>query len=842
MAEGEEWKTAFRTRYGSFEFLVMPMGLTNAPATFQQFMNEIFRDMTDRFVVIYLDDILIYSDNLEEHKSHVRQVLARLREHDLHVKPEKSRFHATTIEFLGFIISPEGISMDPAKTKAVSNWPAPSTLKELQSFLGFANFYRRFIARFSDIVVPLVRLTRKDVQYTWGSDQQTAFDAIKHAFTQAPVLAHFNPEYPLLVETDASDHAVAAILSQISSLDGELHPIAFYSRSMVPAETNYDIYDKELLAIYAAFRQWRHYLEGASHTIQVLSDHKNLEYFTTTKQLTRRQVRWSEYLSTFNFVIRYRAGRLGTKPDALTRRGDVYPSKGDGGYAKANPQNFQAIFRPEQFLQAVILDSAALLTSIKSGLKTDPFAQKILSRLKNGDLSDVRWSTTEDGDLLLHQGKVYVPDHKDVRLDVLRSTHDHRLAGHPGIANTIRNIRRHYYWPRFEAFVIDYVKSCSECRRAKSIRHKPFGPLRFLPVAERPWDSLSMDFIEGLPVSDGYDMILVIVCRFTKMALFIPTYRDIDAEVLASIFLRHVFAKHGTPSDIVSDRGKLFVAQFWRSLCNLLGIKVNLSTAYHPQTDGQTERINQILEQYLRIFINYQQDDWHSLLPLAEFAYNNTTHSATQVTPFFANKGFHPKLEVSLKSVPSNDAHTLGADLTKLHEYLREQLRLTTHRYREATANRHLPIPDFQVGDRVWLDATNIRTRRPMKKLDHRRLGPYAILEKISTHAFRLGLPLSMKAIHPVFHVSLLEPASTSKIRNRISNPPLPVEINDEQEYEVSRILDSRRVRSKVRYLVGWTGYEHTDEATSWEPPENLTNAQRLIAKFHRDYPHKPRP
>src|SRR5882724_1283006 len=278
----------------------MPMGLTNAPATFQAFMNHIFRDMTDIFIVIYLDDILIFSNSLEEHQVHVRRVLDHLCEYDLHSKPEKCLFHTQQIEFLGFMVTPTGISMDTAKTDAVSAWPTPTNLKAVQAFLGFANFYRQFIVGFSDIVIPLIRLTRKDTPFAWSPDHTKAFETLKTAFTQAPILAHFNPDNPIVVETDASDYAIAAIISQISPDDGDIHPIAFYSRSMQPAELNYEIYDKELLAIFEAFRQWRNYLEGSTHIILMLSDHKNLEYFATTKLLICHQVHWSELLKVHN--------------------------------------------------------------------------------------------------------------------------------------------------------------------------------------------------------------------------------------------------------------------------------------------------------------------------------------------------------------------------------------------------------------------------------------------------------------------------------------------------------------------------------------------------------------
>src|SRR5882724_5753690 len=316
--------------------------------------------MTDIFVVIYLDDILIFSDSLEDHRVHVQCVLEHLRKYDLHSKPEKCFFHMQKIEFLGCMVTPTGISMDTTKTDMVSVWPTPTNLKAVQAFLGFTNFYRRFIVGFSDIVIPLIHLTRKDTPFTWGPNHTKAFETLKTAFTQAPILVHFNPDNPIVVETDASDYVMAAIISQISPNDGDIHPIVFYSCSMQPAELNYEIYDKELLAIFEAFRQWCNYLEGSAHVVLVLSDHKNLEYFATTKQLTHHQVRWSEYLSGFNYLIRYRAGWLGTKPDALTRRDDVYPC-GENAYALANLHNFQSMFKAGQLLHAIVLDSASLL-------------------------------------------------------------------------------------------------------------------------------------------------------------------------------------------------------------------------------------------------------------------------------------------------------------------------------------------------------------------------------------------------------------------------------------------------------------------------------------------------
>jgi len=293
--------------------------------------------------MIYLDDILIYSNNMSEHHRHVSEVLKCLRKAGLYAKAEKCKFHSESVEYLGYILSPSGLTMSDDKIKIIQDWPEPKKVKDIQSFLGFANFYCRFIFNYSDIVIPLTRLTRKDIPWKFDSSCQDAFNSLKKAFTSTPILTHWIPNAQLIVETDALDYALATILSVVNE-DNEVHPVAFHSRTFTAAELNYDTHDKELLAIFEAFKIWQHYLEGPAYPIDIVTDHKNLEYFSTTKILTRRQVRWFEYLSQFNLVIRFCPGRLGTKPDALTRRWDIYPKGGNTGYATVNPHNFKPIF------------------------------------------------------------------------------------------------------------------------------------------------------------------------------------------------------------------------------------------------------------------------------------------------------------------------------------------------------------------------------------------------------------------------------------------------------------------------------------------------------------------
>ena len=318
IAEGDEPKTTFRTRYGSYKWCVMPFGLTNAPAAFQHFMNDIFADLLDICTIIYLDDILIYSNSMSNHILHVQEALQHLRDNRLYASAKKYEFHSSSVEYLGFILSPDGLTMDAAKIQVIQDWPKPHKVWDIQSFLSFANFYRQFIYNYSDIVIPLTRLTQKGTPWHFSDDCRNAFTTIKKAFTCAPVITHWVPDAQITVETDTLDYTVAAILS-ITLSDGEIHPVAFYSRTLTTSELNYDTHDKELLAIYESFWTWRHYLEGSATPIDVVTDHKNLEYFSTTKILSGRQARWSELLSQLNLVIRFCPGKLGAKPDALTR-------------------------------------------------------------------------------------------------------------------------------------------------------------------------------------------------------------------------------------------------------------------------------------------------------------------------------------------------------------------------------------------------------------------------------------------------------------------------------------------------------------------------------------------
>ena len=802
---GDEWKTAFRSRFGHFEYLVMPFGLCNAPATFQHLVNDIFRKHLDDFLVVYLDDILIFSASIDLHREHVKIVLTILRRHKLYLKLEKCEFEKSTVQFLGFIVSTSGVAMDPQKVQAIQDWPAPKDKKGVQRFIGFANFYRRFIVGFSSIVAPITKLTHHGNRFVWSQEAQEAFSKLKSTFTSAPVLCHPDPALPFILEVDASETAVGAILSQRQGPKALLHPVAFASRKLNPPERNYDVGDRELLAIKFALEEWRYLLEGAVHSIVIFTDHKNLEYLRSAKRLRPRQARWALFFTRFNFLISYRPGSKNVKADALSRMFLEDPVTSEPG----------TILSSHNFL---LLPQADLLNSLKAASR-DYCNQGTLSLEKRDELL---WS----------QNKIFVP--LETRHLVLSTFHDHKLAGHFGARKTAELVSRTFWWPRWRQDCKAYVSACIRCQRNKGPIMKSWGLLKPLPIPERPWSEISMDFIVDVPPSGGFTSIFVVVDRFSKMAHFLPMVGTPSATETAKKFFKEVVRLHGTPRSIVSDRGVQFTSKFWRELCKTLDIKVCLSSAYHPQSNGQTERTNQTLEQYLRCFCSASQDDWYSLLPSAEFAYNNSIHSTTNQTPFWSNFGFHPSfLPNSFPETSVPAVQDLIASIQQNFRRLQETMHQAQEDYKKFFDRRKKESPIFEIGEKVLLSAANLRLHIPSRKLGPRYIGPFKIKRKINDVAFELDLPSSYK-IHPVFHVSLLKPVVPESFPDRIEPPPTPVEIEGELEFEVEAILGCRKRGRQLQYLVKWKGYPPEDN--SWEPSKNL-HAPRIIRTFHQNHP-----
>ena len=846
----------------------MQFGLCNAPAAFQRMVNELFHDLVDVSVVLYLDDIIIFSEDPEKHDEQVREVLRRLRAADLYLKPEKCTFRTTTVEYLGLKISPGCIAMDPVKLSGITDWPTPKNLRHVNQFLGFCNFYRRFVENYSVLTRPLEKLKKKDVPWRWEKAEDDAFKALKKAFVSAPVLMMPDTSAPFVVETDASDFAIGAVLSQYGE-DGELHPVAYYSRALVQAQRNYDVYDKELMSIVRALEEWRPYLEGNPHQVKIYSDHRNLEYFMTTKDLNRRQARWSLFLNRFNFVIEHRPGRLSQGPDALSRRPDHEIPEGERdnkAQVVLKPENIHVAYakrkvEPRKVKTAVLLPLGACCTSevtVKVGREIeadDAILDRIRAKSKDDKRLKIVWHKDDgpqvlrnrlkdwvvDDGLVRFKGLVVVPDDDEVKRRILELYHDSIPAGHPGREKTLALVARHYYWPRMSEYVHRYVDGCDLCQRAKPRHQRPHGPLQPVEVPEGPWQTMTTDYIGPLPESEGYDAILVVADKLLKRAHFLPGRTNDTAENTGDRFITRVFCLHGTPRKVISDRGPQFASKFMKRVYERMGIKPALSTAYHPQTDGQTERINQDLETYLRMYVDFYQEDWVRWLPFAEFAYNNRKHSATGMSPFYAEYGYNPSFSVDpvqSQSVPAADArlehiHQTQQELQSLLELAAERMK----RFHDEWVDES---PDYVIGDKVFLERRDLRSVRPSHKLDFKRFGPFEISEKISDTAYRLKLPVSWK-IHDVFHVSHLIPARKDTILGRRIEPPAPVEIEGEAEYEIERVLAKKRGAGGVTYyLVHWKGYG--EEEDSWVPEYDFTRAQEVLAEFNaRDAEQNPR-
>ena len=780
IAQEDRHKTAFRTRYGSFEFLVMPFGLTNAPATFQAWMNSILAPYLDTFVIVYLDDILIFSKTEEEHKQHVQMVLDTLTQHSAYLNLSKCSFFQQRITFLGYEISSDGVCADAGLVSKILEFPVPETKTHVRSFLGAAGFYRRFVKDFAKIAAPLFDLTKENVPFVWNSMHQTSFNRLKAVLTTAPVLKLADPTKEYYVFTDASNVAIGAVLMQ--NYDDVYHPVAFFSRKLKPAEQNYPVHDREFLALVAALLHWKHYLYMESPVIY--TDHRPLVHLKKQKDLNPRQIRWMEKIAAFNADIRYIQGRANVLADLLSRppvRLNFVASELQLHAPRV--EEIKRMYEKDKFIGSLKkhLHSKLPVPAVFNALKVDKVVEKDgLLYYAHPDTSRLR---------------LIVPDDKSLKWELCRHHHDAVCAAHPGRDKMYQQMKRYYYWPNMFSDIADYVRQCRVCQVVKDQNKRHQGLLKPLPVPRGPWEDISMDFIVELPSTARKSTVaLVFVDRFTKMMHVAPTSTPCDAEKTAQLFIHHVFRYHGMPKRIVSDRDSRFLSAFWQELMSRLGCQTLMSTAYHPQTDGQTERSNRILEEMIRCYCDEFTNTWDDQLDVLEFAYNNSYQSSIKSTPFYVNQGKHPALPTTLALGLENDTKvTTASELIQNMASARYAAKhyMEVAQARQATyANTKRKALPLKIGDEVLLATNRLKMNgESFKKLQPRWIGPFVVTKVINSNAVRINSDQMGHKFHPVINVERLKPYySGMDVRK----------LDDELSQHVSEIdVDQRKVRNE---------------------------------------------
>ena len=770
--KGDEAKAAFITRRGLFEPLVMQFGLKNAPPTFQRMMDEIFKDeLATGTVKVYIDDIIIFTETLEENRVMTRRVLTKLRDNSLYCRLKKCAFEKNEVEFLGLKIKDGQVDVSEKKVEAVVIEKPPTTRTGVRRFLGMVNQYRKFIKDYAKIARPLHELTG-DKPFKWTEWTQKAFESLKTALVTRPVLSMLKDTGKLKIETDASDVATGAVLSQQQE-DLQWKPLSYMSKTLGEAEVNYVTYDKEMLAIMRALEEWRGPLLGTTEPFEIHTDHRNLTYFRDPQKLTRRQVGWTARLQDYDFTIRHVSGKSNRVADALSRPNGEAPPKTDEKRVMLPEHLFVGSVEPE-----------------------------------------------EEGN---------APDFEEM----MSKVHDSPSGGHMGFWRTLKAARREGLdEPGLAKKVKQYVKGCASCQKTKPWTGKKLAPLEPIPAGKGPWETISWDLIGPLPEAGGYNAICTIVDTNTKGVKFEPTHTDLTAEGAARIMCDRVYREEGLPTKVISDRGPQFTCAFMKELYERIGVKGNPSTAYHPQTDGQTERINREIERYLRTYVNYHQDDWHEWLGLGEFAINNADNEATGHTPFMLNKGRNPRAFYDspvTERVPAVDEF-LGK-IAACRQHADNALRESKETMRRTFDKKRADAKAYQPGDKVYVSAEHLRSDRPSAKLDAKWRGPYEILENVGRAAHKLKMPDGWRGYN-VFNRDRLKPYHPPEFdqQRRRDGASDPVLVENEEEWEVEAIHGERTRKRKREYLVRWKGY--TAENDTWEPESNLKHAKEAIDAF----------
>ncbi|WVZ80614.1 hypothetical protein U9M48_028073 [Paspalum notatum var. saurae] len=692
-------KTAFSTRYGLYEYLVMSFGLTNAPAFFMYLMNSVFMNELDKFVVVFIDDILVYSKNEKEHEEHLRIVLSRLREHKLYAKFSKCAFWLKEVAFLGHILSAKGVAVDPSKVEDVLNWKQPQTVIEIRSFLGLADITK-------------------------------SFD----------------------VHCDASGSGLGCVLMQ------EGRVIAYASSQLRKHEVNYLTHDLELLAVVYALKKWRHYLLG--NTCHIYTNHKSLKYIFTQPELNMRQRRWLELIKDYDLEVHYHPSKANVVADALSRKAHC-------NFIEARPTVRVLCCEIGEIEMPTVLEAElynlVLELTIKDQIIAAQRQDKGMAHIRDkiNEQKKACFKLDKEG-VMWFKNRIVVPKDMELRKTILDEAHTSMFTMHPGSNKLYQDLKQKFWWTRMKREIAKYVSECDVCQRVKADHLKPAGMLQPLAVPAWKWEDIHMDFIVGLPrTQKGYDSIWVIIDRFIKSAHFIPVKTIYRAKQYAELYISWIVSFHGVPQTITLDKGSLFVSRFWEQLQIALGTNLIHSSAYHPQTSGQVERVNQILEVMLRACALTYSTKWDECLPLAEFAYNNSYQKSLEMAPFEALYG--RRCKTPLNWFEPGEWVIFGPDLVTQAEeqvrFIHSNMKRAQSRQKSYSDKRRRPLA-FEEGDHVYLRVSPMKGvhRFGVKgKLAPRYVGPFKITERCGSVAYRFELPPHLAAVHDVFHVSQLK-------------------------------------------------------------------------------------
>jgi hypothetical protein len=889
LQESDIPKTAFTTPFGHFEYTIIPFGLANAPSVFQKVMQQVLQPVLGRCAAVYLDDVICWSPSAEQHEKDLCEILSLLRTHQLYANSKKCKLFLPEVKYLGHLVSGAGIKVDPEKTSVVANWQEPDNLKDLQRFLGLCNYFRRFVPKYSEVARPLTRLTGKDAFHTPFTEQESnAFKKLKQALVSPPVLAIPDFNHPFEVYVDASDIACGGILLQhnrpvafysksftpaernypvhdreclaiVSAyrewrcyLEGcqskcftDHHPL-----TQLQSQPQISRRQARWLEFLASFRPNVVYVEGERNPADVLSRPPRVPQ-AALPELAGGNTPVLQLLSSDTTRVLEESGPppatslqfhkgAGSGPttvpgaEAVRVATAVHFSKTDKVCADSlrAPHHISAKSGVEMLTSRTSQLLAGQLI-LQPGFGPDAANWWKLAYLEDPWFQDkhnvqkYQLRQTDHG-LFLVNNRLVVP--RLLQRQALQQCHDALSAAHFGVTKTLKQVESRFWWDTWRKDTKAYIAQCLSCARNKPLQRQPFGELSPLPIPDGPWQSLSMDFITNLPTTEnGNDCILTLVDRFTKMCHFAPCKTTCTAEQAADLCVSHILRLHGVPTSFVVDRDPVWRSSFWTSWCSKLGIQLNMSSAYHPQSDGQTERMNRILEEVLRHYINPSHTSWESLLPWAEFAINSAYQESIRTTPFKLNYGWQPSspLDVTLQTIKP-DVVAKHPQATYTVESWQAAIRQTAtllqaaqDRQKHFADQKRQPLT-YAEDDFCLLSSKHLKIiTTGVPKLLPRYLGPFKVLKMVGSAAVKLDLPTTWKT-HNVFHVSLTKPWKGSP-----PTEPEPMEVEGFPEYVVETIL-SHDLRSKrkgqqvIYYLVKWEGFGK--EHNSWEPEDNLTS------------------